>query len=96
MKIIGTDGRDACIVHMTKDELAQLAGFSSSYQVERENQISLKAGQEVDVAKLYNDATGLVNLYSDFKKDLAQNQARLNKLAEILNPKPVLGDSKKT
>lgn len=87
MKIIGTNGRDGCIVYLSKDELANLAGFYSSYGA-NERGIKMEPGAEVAVAQLFNDATFLVGAYGELKKDIATNQARLAKLAEMLNRKP--------
>lgn len=88
MKIIGITGRDeGMILLATKDEVAQLAGFYSSYSLDRSG-IKLEAGQVVEVGKLYKDATELVNLYGEFRKEIQSGLNRMNKLAEMLNPKP--------
>lgn len=92
MKVLGTNGSQSCIVEMTKDEFAQLAGFHSAYHTDDRHRMA--PGVEMEIAPLFTDATGLVSLYSEFKKDLANNQARLGRLAEILNPAPVLDPSK--
>lgn len=84
MKIIGTNGRESCIVVLTKDELAQLNGFYSAYGA-NERGIKMEPCAEVPVSTMYSDATFLINAYGEMKKDLAQNQARLAKLAEMLN-----------
>lgn len=88
MKIIGTTGRDeGMILFATKDEVAQLAGFHSSYATDRSG-IKMEAGQVVQVGTLYRDATELVSLYGEFRKEIQSGLNRMNKLAEMLNPKP--------
>lgn len=93
MKIIGisasSNGNDTRLVHVTTDELAQLNGLHNAYTAERGsngNSKSFDVGQTIEVTRLYTDATFLLGLYRELKADVAANQKRLNKLADLLNP----------
>lgn len=93
MKIIGIssviNGNDTRLVHVTTDELAQLNGLHNAYAAERGsngNSKSFDVGQTIEVSRLYTDATFLISLYNELRADVAANQKRLNKLADLLNP----------
>ena len=85
MKIIGEAG-DSVIIHATKDEFAQMAGFHSEYSLGRDGTPPAKAGATLPVGQLYRQATELVTWYREFKSDLLTNHKRLTKLLEIIDP----------
>ena len=86
MKIIGDCGSDQVIVHMTKDEFAQMAGFHSSYSLGREGRPEAKPGSVLEVSRLYAQATELVRWYGEFVEDINKNHQRLTKLLAIIDP----------
>lgn len=91
MKIIGSTG-DGYVVTLGKDELAQLAGYSCGYGMERQKGNPPRVGDVVPVTALYKEATETVAAYSEIRKSLTTVTNQTARLLSLMAP---IGEEKK-
>lgn len=82
MKIIG-ETKEGFILEASKDEVANLKGFYSDYQLKGDNNIS-KLGEKIEVEKIYSKYKAFERIITtdDFKNALN----RLKDTVEVLTP----------
>lgn len=88
MKIIGTT-KEGFILEASKDEIANLKGFYSSYQSKTETHV----GDTIIVDEIYRRYTSIERLITS--DDFSDNLAKLKKAVKLLSPvEEILKESK--
>jgi hypothetical protein len=83
MRIIGAANNEEYICVLTAEEITKIAGFCSSYSA---GAPKLAVGRVIDVSRIYEDATDILDAYRGIKKELTSIQNRAAKLLSLMRP----------
>ena len=83
MKVVGYTEK-GYMLDATKEEIANLIGFYSTYGEEFRNK-SIRIGSEINVSGMYKQLYGLAGKYDDIER-AKDNLKRCIELLDIVNP----------
>ena len=81
MKIIGQVDNDNLIVNISREEIANIRGLSSIYDLNN----SCRNGDEINVCDIFYNAVKTLKAYKNFKSLLKDFEAQAKFLNKLLN-----------
>lgn len=90
MKVIGQT-KDGSIVEISKDELAQIAGFYSDYSMRDRRKKDVEIGDEFEIGKMYTSASETLEAYGSVREKFESTQAKISVLLGFMKPEEKKG-----
>ncbi len=86
MKVIG-ESKEDIVVTMTKEELAKLTEFQSTYQMERTGR-QIKPGMSIDIGDMFQRAQDTLLFYKETVESFKKTQNAMKRLLDLIEPPP--------